>query len=143
MEPPRRKVARPCFVDSGGDLGKLADLVDQHVTAVEKRFRGAGIRLCQLQIDVQKTISQGVQIIKRLVGLGQQSVFQRRDGMRQTVESIRHRAATLHCHDPRPHLGGNIADVVKAGKEILQRRADIALARHKNVLKLLQGGEIG
>ena len=125
------------------DLNKFADLVDQHVTAVEKGFRRSRISLCQLQVDIKQPFDKGVEIVDSLICLGDQAAFERGERACHFVESVSNGPAPLQRHDTRPHLGRHIAHIMKAGKKLFENRADIALARDQNRLQLFKCFEIG
>ena len=140
---PQAERGAPLRVKRYIHLCKLAGLVDQLVTAVEEGFRAAGFRAGQLAVDVQDALGDHIEIFKVLVDLCDDAVLQLVDAAGDGVEGVRHGFTTVDGDNARPHLGRHVADIVKAGKEGLQRRADIGVAGKKKRLKLFQRFKIG
>ena len=56
----------------------------------------------------------------------------------RTMTAVWDGLTALDCHDARTKLGGEVADIMQTGEEHFQHLTDIAVARHKQRLQLLQ-----
>ena len=133
----------PLVVQHHIHFGEPARLVDQLVAAVEKGFRAARLRAGQLAVDVQDSLGDHIQIVEVLRDLRDNAALELVDPAGNGVEGVGHGLAAIDRNHARPHFGRHVADIVKAGKERLQRRADIGVAGKKDRLELLQRFKIG